>query len=44
MLYLFNFVKLCYCACLKHLMVLIKRWTAYSEREAEIGGTSRQRV
>ena len=24
-LYLFNSVKLCYCACLKHLMVLIER-------------------
>ena len=36
-LHLFNSVKLCYSACLKHLMVLIKKRTANSEVGARMG-------
>ena len=43
MLLLSNTEKLCHCACLKHLMVVIRHRTANSEAGARIGRAGRQR-
>ena len=38
MLHLFGFVKLCYFACLKHLISLIKSWMTNSKAGERTGG------
>ena len=41
---MFNSVKLCYCACLKHLMILIKRQMANSKTGTRIVGQQAESV